>query len=281
MAGGLRVGGYNVNNLRYADDTTLIATSVADMAELLKRVKVESALLGLRLNVSKTKIMATGPDRVEEPLIIDGNEVESISKFNFLRSLITKDGGCSQEIRHRLAMAHSAMTNLSKIWADRGITRTKVRLVQALVFPIALYASETWTLNKAGRNRIATFEMWCWRRMLRIPWTMRRTNASILEEIGVSKRLLHTISILILSYFGHIARRKGNNLEKVIMQGMIEGKRRKGRPRSRRIDQIRSAIGLPLRDCYALAEDRYLWHLIHEVTSCQPRQERTNQGLQI
>ena len=94
--------------------------------------------------------------------------------------------------------------------------------------------------------------------MLRIPWTMRRTNASILEEIGLSKRLLHTINIQMLSYFGHIARRKGNNLEKVIMQGMIEEKRRKGRHRSRWIDQ-RSAIGLPLRDCYALAEDRHQW----------------------
>ena len=209
------------------------------MAEHVKRVKVESELLGLRLNVSKTKIMAIGPDSVEELLIIDGNEVESVSKFIFLGSLITKEGGCSQEIRHRLAMARSAMTNLSKIWADRGITRTtKVRLVQALVFPIALYASEIWTLNKADRNRIAAFEMWCWRRTFRISWTMRRTNASIMGEIGVSKRLLHTINIQMLSYFGHIARRKGNNLEKVIMQGMIEGKRRKGRPRSRWISQL-------------------------------------------
>ena len=158
--GGLPVGGYNVNNLRYADDTTLIATSVADTAELLKRVKVESELLGLCLNVSKTKIMVTGPDSVEEPLIIDGNEVESVSKFNFLGSLITKDKGCSQEIRHRLAMACSAMTNLSTIWADRGITNQS----QACPSPcisIALYASETWTLNKADRNRIAAFKMWC------------------------------------------------------------------------------------------------------------------------
>ena len=119
-----------------------------------------------------------------------------------------------------------------------------------------MYITETWTLNKADRNRIAAFEMRCWRRMLRISWTKRRTNANILEEIGVSKRLLHTINIQMLSYFGHIARRKGNNLEKVIMQGMIEGKRKKGRPWSRWIDQIRSAIGPPLRDCYALAEDR-------------------------
>ena len=100
--GGLPVGGYNVTNLRYADDATLIATSVANMAEFLKRVKVESELLCLRLNVSRTKIMAKGPDCLEEPLIIDDNEVELISKFNFIGSLITKDDGCSQEIRHRL-----------------------------------------------------------------------------------------------------------------------------------------------------------------------------------
>ena len=248
------------------------------MAELLKRVKVESELLGLCLNISKTKIMAIGPDSVEELFIIDDIEVKSVSKFNFLGSLITKDGGCSQEIRHRLALTRSAMTNLFKIWADRGITRTtKVRLVQALVFPIALYASETWTLNKADRNTIAAFEMCCWRRMFRIPWTMRRINASILDDIVVCKRLLHTINIQMLSYFGYIARRKGNNLEKVIMQGMIEGKRKKGLPRSRWIDQIRSAIWLLLRDCYALAEDRHLWRRIYEVTSCQPWQERTNQ----
>ena len=121
--------------------------------------------------------------------------------------------------------------------------------------------------------------MWCWRCILRIPWTMRRTNASILEEIGVSKQILHTSNIQMLSYFGHIARRKGNNLEKVIMQGMIEKKRRKRWPRSWWIDQIRSAIGLPLHDCYALAEDRHLWRCIYEVTSCQPWQERINQPL--
>ena len=106
----------------------------------------------------------------------------------------------------------------------------------------------TWTLTKADKNRIAAFEMWCWRRMLRIVWTMRRTNASIIEEIGVSKRLLHAINTQMLSYFGHISRRKGNNLEKMIMQGMIEGKRKRGRPRSRWIDQIKLITGHPLRD---------------------------------
>ena len=168
------------------------------------------------------------------------------------------------------AMARSAMVKLSKIWADRGITRTtKTRLVQALVFPIATYASETWTLTQADRNRIAAFEMWCWRRMLRIPWTEKRTNSSVLQEIGVTKRLLQNICIQNLRYFGHVSRRGGNNLEKVIMQGMVEGKRRRGRPRARWIDQIKAVTGYPLRLCYSLAEDRHLWHRISEVTSCQ------------
>ena len=106
--------------------------------------------------------MAIGPDSVKGPFIIDGNEVELVSKFNFLGSLITKDGGCSHEIRHQSVMARSAMTNLSKIWADRGITKTtNFRVVQALVFPIALYATETWTLNKADRKKISAFEFWC------------------------------------------------------------------------------------------------------------------------
>ena len=153
--------------------------------------------------------------------------MESVSKFNFLGSLIIKDGGCSQEIRHRLAMARSAMTSMSKIWAGRGITRTtKVRLVQALIFPIALYASETWTLNKARKTKLIATELL----LLRCgaggacfaSWTMRRTNASILEEIGLSKRLLHTINIQMLSYFDHIARRKGNNLEKVVCKAWLK-----------------------------------------------------------
>jgi hypothetical protein len=106
--------------------------------------------------------------------------------------------------------------------------------------------------------------------MLRIHWSQRRTNISVLEEIGVTKRLLHTINIQMLRYFGHISRRRGNNIEKDIMQGLIEGKRKRGRPRSRWIDQVKAIAGYPLRECYTHAEDRHLWHCISEVTSCQP-----------
>ena len=168
-------------------------------------------------------------------------------------------------------MAKSAMAGLKKIWADRGITRaTKVRLVSALIFPIATYGCETWYLTKSDQRRINSFEMWCWRRMLRITWIMKRTNDSVLQEIQPKKRLLCLIQSQMLSYFGHIARRDGDGLEKVIMQGRVEGNRKPGRPRTRWIDQIKSVVGASsLQDLYFLARDRLRWRAIVDVTSCQ------------
>ena len=118
------------------------------------------------------------------PIVVDGTEVEHVTQFNFLGSLITTSSGCSAELRRRMAMAKSAMVGLNKIWTDRGITKaTKKHLVSALIFPIATYGCESWTLTKADQSRITCFEMWCWRRMLRISWFMKRSNISVLEEI--------------------------------------------------------------------------------------------------
>ena len=222
--------------------------------------------MGLFLNVAKIKLMVIGADQPDNPLIVDGEEVERVTEFNFLGALITQDGGCKMEIRRRLAMARSTMVKLSKIWADRGITKaTKIRLVRALVFPIATYGCESWTLSKADCNKIDAFEMWCWRRMLRIPWT----NVSVLQEIGQESRLLSQINRQALSYFGHIARRQGTCLEKSILQGKIEGSRRPGRPKARWTDRIKSLVGQPLPAVYRMTEDRRRWHVIMDVTTCQ------------
>ena len=160
--GGLSIGGYKLSNLRYADDTTLVATSALELKELLLIVKAKSEGLGLRLNVSKTKIMIVGSDGNEDPIVVDGTEVEHVTQFNFLGSLITTSSGCSTELRRRMAMAKSAMVGLNKIWTDRGITKaTKKRLVSTLIFPIATYGCESWTLTKADQSRITSFEMWC------------------------------------------------------------------------------------------------------------------------
>ena len=268
--GGISIGGWQLNNLRYADDTTLLAGSLDELSDVLVRVKNESEAMGLRLNVAKTKLMIIGGNNSTSPLVIDGKEVEEVSQFNFLGSLITNEGGCSEEIRKRLAMARSTMAKLSNIFNDRSITKTtKIRLVQALVFPIATYACESWTITKADYKKINAFELWCWRRLLKITWTMKRTNDSVLEEIGINKRLIGKINAQTLAYFGHIARRQHDCLEKVILQGKIEGSRRRGRPKARWIDRIKSLVGQSLPTTYQLAADRMKWRAIVEVASCQ------------
>ena len=214
--------------------------------------------------------MIVGSDGNEDPIVVDGTEVEHVTQFNFLGSLITTSSGCSTELRRRMAMAKSAMVGLNKIWTDRGITKaTKKRLVSALIFPVATYGCESWTLTKADQSRITSFEMWCWRRMLRISWFMKRSNISVLEEIQPKRRLLPHVQSQMMKYFGHIARRGGNSLEKVIMQGCVEGRRKPGRPRTRWIDQIKSMVGCPLHELYNLVQDCQRWCDVVAVASCQ------------
>jgi len=169
--------GRNINNLRYADDTTPMAESEEELKSLLMKVKV-----GLKLNIQKTKIMASGPITSWE---IDGETVETVSDFIFLGSKITTDGDCSHEIKRCLLLGRKVMTNLDSILKSRDITLpTKVRLVKAMIFPVVMYGCESWTVKKAESQRIDAFELWCWRRLLRVPWTASRSNQSILKEIS-------------------------------------------------------------------------------------------------
>ena len=178
---GIKISGRNINNLRYADDTTLMAES-EELKSLLMKVKGESEKAGLKLNIKKTKIMASGPITSWE---IDGETVETVSDFIFLGSHITADGDFSHEIKRRLFLGRKVMTNLDNILKSRDITLpTKVHLVKAVVFPVVVYGCERWTIKKAEHRRIDAFELWCWRRLLRVPWTARRSNQSILKEIS-------------------------------------------------------------------------------------------------
>ena len=179
---GIKVAGRNINNLRYADDTTLMAESEEELKSLLMKVKVESEKVGLQLNIQKTKIMASGPITSWE---IDGETVETVSDFILGGSKIIADGDCSHEIKRHLLLGRKVMTKRDSIFKSRDITLpTKVRLVKAMVFPVVMYGCESWTVNKAECQRIDAFELWCWRRFLRVPWTARRSNQSILKEIS-------------------------------------------------------------------------------------------------
>ena len=159
-----------------------MAESEEELKSLLMKVKEESEKVGLKLNIQKTKIMASGPITSWQ---IDGETVEPVSDFIFLGSKITADGDCSHEIKRRLLLGRKVMTNLDSILKSRDITLpTKIRLVKAMVFPVVMYGCESWTVKKAERQRIDAFELWHWRRLLRIPWTARRSNQSILKEIN-------------------------------------------------------------------------------------------------
>jgi hypothetical protein len=268
--GQVSVGGRTITNLRYADDTTLIARTAEELLELIGRVKAASEQYGLYLNVKKTKIMICG-DEKQQSMVVDGEEVDQVDTFNFLGSFIVKDGGSSAEIKRRLAMAKTSASTLSNIWKDKEITRaTKIRVMKALVFPVALYGCETWAVGKADRRAISAFEMWCWRKLLGISWRDHITNEHVKSVIGDQQQLTTRIDQFKLQYFGHVCRRSGDNLEKIIVQGTFEGTRKKGRPKLRWSDGLKQITGHSLNTLYRIAEDRCRWKcLITWVTTGQ------------
>ena len=179
LQAGIKIAGRNINNLRYVDDATLMAESEEEVKSLLLRVKEESEKAGLKLNIQKTKIMALGPITSWQ---IDGETVDTMTDFIFLGSNITGNDDCSHEIKRHFLLERKTMTNLDSILKSRDITLvTKVCIVKAMVFPVVMYRCENWTINKAECQRIDAFELWYWRRLLRVPWTVRRSNQSILR----------------------------------------------------------------------------------------------------
>ena len=175
----IKIARRNINNLRYADDTTLMAESEEELNGLLRKVKEDSEKVGLKLNTQKTKLMTSGPITSWQ---IDR---ETVTDFILRGSKITADGDCSHEIKRHFLLGRKAMTNLDSILKSRDVTLpTKVHLVKAMVFPVVMYGCDSWTIKKAERRRIDAFERWCWRRLLRVPWTARSSNQPILKEIS-------------------------------------------------------------------------------------------------
>ena len=212
---GIKITRKNINNLRYADDTTLMAESEEKLTSLLMKLKEESEKVGLKLNIQKTKIMASGPITSWQ---IDG---ETVADFILGGSKITADSDCSHEIKR-------LMTKLDSILKNRDvILSTKVCLVKAMVFPVVMFGCGSWTVKKAEQRRIDAFELWYWRRLLRVPWTERRSNQSILKEISPECSLEGLMLKLKLQYFGHLMQ-SADSFEKTLMLRKIEGRRRRG-----------------------------------------------------
>ena len=204
-----------------------MAESEEELKSLLMKVKDESEKAGLKLNIQKMMIMASGPIT---SLQIDEETMETVTvrDFTFLGSKITADGDCNHEINKGLLFRRKAMTNLDSILKSRDVTLpTKVHLVKATVFPVVMYGYESWTIKKAECRRIDAFELWCWRRLLRVPWPARRSIQSILKEISSGCSLEELMLKLKLQYFSHLMR-SADSLEKTLILGKIEGRKRRG-----------------------------------------------------
>ena len=231
------------------------------------KVKEEREKAGLKLNIQK-KVMASGPITSWQT---DGETMETVTDFIFLGSKITVKDDCSHEIKISFFLGRKAMTNLDSILKSRDITLSaKVHLVKAMVFPVVMYGCESWTIKKAEHQGIDAFELWCWRRLLRVLWTAKRSNQSILKEINPEYSLEGLMLKLKLQYFGHLMQ-TANSLEKTLMLGKTEGRRR-GEQRRRCLEGITDSMDLSLSKLWEMVKDRQASRpVVHGVANSQTR----------
>ena len=256
---GINIGGRNISNLRYADDTALCADNYQDICTLLNNINEEGKKKNMKLNAKKTKVMHIGRGTYED-IDIDGETLERVLEFVYLGSCKTSDGDCKEDLNRRIARAKSKMIELENIWKDKDLSiPLKIRIMKVLVWTTLSYGAEGWTLKAEERRRIMSTEMWLYQRLLNITWRDKRTHASILEQLNVKRELFGNIVKRKLTFFGHIIRNKNSRLVPDIVEGKIEGKRGRGRPRICYIDNIKHWTEKSLSEVIQACHDREGW----------------------
>ena len=255
---GISINGKRLNNLRYADDIVLMTKSEQELQNLLNVVNTISVEHGLKINISKTKVMVISKHHKDIHIECERKTLQQVQQFKYLGAIITENCDCSTEIRARLGQGRSIIQKLSRIWKSRSLShQSKLRILRTLVWPVATYAAETWTLTKGDVKRIAAFEMYGYRRILRVSWTERRTNEYVLRQLNIRPELINSIKKRKLAYFGHITR--AQNLMTEVSQGLVEGQRSRGRQKIRWNDNIAEWTDMKINDCTMKARSRREW----------------------
>jgi hypothetical protein len=257
---GILIQGQRINNLRFADDVDLLETNRDGLQLNLEKVNEAAEIMGLQINVSKTKSMVFGRESIEQNLQLGQTEVENVQEFVYLGSLITWDNDCSKEIKNRIGKASGAMTKLRKTWSRKEISlATKVQLLNACVFSVLLYACETWTIKRRDKDAIKAFELRCYRRILKIHWTQKITNSEVKSRLGVEVDIFQRLMLRKLNFFGHVCRMSDDRLIKTVIFGDMEGTNRRGRPRREWLNDIQEWCNMDVYRLYTVAKNREEW----------------------
>ena len=260
QAPGLKINGEVINNLRYADDTVLLAETEEDLQELVTIIEVHSKKFGLSMNVKKTKAMVISKNESPKVSIqVNDKIIEQVDQFTYLGQLITTDGRSEEEIRRRIAIAKNTFAKFSTLLTNRKVDiQTRIRTTRCFVWSSFLYACETWTLTKAMEKKIEAMEMWMYRRMNRISWKEKKTNIEVLKSVGIKQtELLLTIKRRKLAYYGHI--RRHDSVHKRILEGKVNGKRGRGRRRQSWLANIEELTQMKMCRCCETALQRDVW----------------------
>ena len=262
---GIRVGGELISDVRFADDQGMVASNESELQRLMDRLYVSAKNFDMKINVKKTKSMVVsrkGEGTVN--IMVEGQRVEQVKRFKYLGSLITEDGRCIEDVKQRIGMAKDAFNKRRELLTRSMSKGLKKRMIKTLVWPVALYGSETWAMKKEVRDRLEAFEMWIWRRMEKISWKDLKTNEEVLRLVGEERNLVKTIEKRKKNWIGHIVR--GNGLLKLVLEGRMEGKRPRGRPRIGMIDELKEGSYVNMK---RRAEDREKWRVWMPRTCCK------------